>query len=75
MRGCWLIILFFFSCSRKIIQKPKEIAKLDSPGDESNVLSIVSDPQNYDHTGPWIWFGMVIGLVFFISLFSLIFKK
>ena len=75
MRFLLLICLLFSSCAKKFVQKTEEHEKIDSPVVDSNVLSIVSEDQNYDYLGPWIWFGLIISIVLFCSFSSLIFKK
>jgi hypothetical protein len=75
MRFLPLIYLLFSSCAKKFIQKTEKHDKIDSPAVDSNVLSIVNEAQNYDYLGPWIWFGLIIGIVLFCSFSSLIFKK
>ena len=75
MRFLMLICLLFCSCSKKFVQKIEKHDKIDSPAIDSNVLSIVNESQNYDYLGPWIWFGLIIGIVLFCSFASLIFKK
>ena len=75
MRFLLFIFLFFSSCSKKFIQETKKDIVIDSNTTDYNVLSIVNDTQNYDYIGPWIWFGMIIGLVMLLSFTSLIFKK
>lgn len=75
MRFLAFIFLLFSSCSKKFIQETKKDTIIDSNTTDYNVLSIVNDAQNYDYIGPWIWFGMIIGLVMLLSFASLIFKK
>jgi len=75
MRFLFLALLFFASCAKKIVQENEKYKNIDSNTTDYNVLSIVNDAQNYDYIGPWIWFGMIIGLVMLLSFASLIFKN
>ena len=75
MRFLFLTLLFFASCANTFVQENEKYKNIDSNTTDYNVLSIVNDAQNYDYIGPWIWFGMIIGLVMLLSFASLIFKN
>ncbi len=75
MKFLFLTCLFFSSCAKKFVQEIQKDTKFDSRLEDSDVLSIVSESQNYNYLGPWIWFGVIISVVIFCSFTSLIFKK
>lgn len=75
MKYILLICLLFSSCTKKIIQKPQEIAKKASPEQENNVLYISDELQKLDVYGPLLWFSIIIGSVMLLALSSKLFKN
>jgi len=70
-----LLFLLLGGCTKKIIQKPQEIAEKASPGQENNVLYISDELQKLDVYGPLLWFSIIIGSVMLLALSSKLFKN
>ena len=75
MKYCMLLFLLLGGCTKKIIQKPQEIAQKASPGQENNVLYISDELQKLDVYGPLLWFSIIIGSVMLLALSSKLFKN
>ena len=70
-----LLFLILGGCTKKIIQKPQEIAEKASPEQENNVLYISDELQKLDVYGPLLWFSIIIGSVMLLALSSKLFKN
>jgi hypothetical protein len=75
MKYFMLLFLLFGGCTKKIIQKPQEIAEKASPEQENNVLYISNELQKLDVYEPLLWFLIIIGSVMLLALSSMLFKK
>lgn len=75
MKYFMLLFLLLSGCTKKIIQKPQEIAQKASPGQENNVLYISDELQKLDVYGPLLWFSIIIGSVMLLALSSKLFKN
>tara|TARA_B100000989_G_scaffold102200_1_gene74722 strand:- start:37027 stop:37254 length:228 start_codon:yes stop_codon:yes gene_type:complete len=75
MRFLLILLLFFNGCGGKFLQKSEDLKEINSTIEPENVLSIVKQVNDYDHTSPWIWFGIIIGFVCLFCFAPLLLKK